>query len=66
MSCLDSTCPCQDGDACHYEAVGDSGAWPACIITGIHRESSFRVGGSTICLDCRTKLTTCCEGAPQS
>lgn len=38
----------------------------ACMITGIHRESQFRVGGSTICLDCGTKLTTCCEGAPQS
>jgi hypothetical protein len=24
----DSHCPCQDGDACHYEDVGDSKAWP--------------------------------------
>ncbi len=25
----DPHCPCQDGDACHYEDVGDSKAWPA-------------------------------------
>ena len=23
----DPHCPCQDGDACHYEDVGDSKAW---------------------------------------
>lgn len=26
---LDPLCPCQDGDACHYEAVGGTPAWPA-------------------------------------
>jgi hypothetical protein len=26
--CTDITCPCWDGDACHYEAVGNSEAWP--------------------------------------
>lgn len=26
------------------------------------RESTFRVGGSTICLDCQQKIATCCEG----
>lgn len=24
----DPTCPCQDGDSCHYEDAGDSPAWP--------------------------------------
>jgi hypothetical protein len=24
----DPCCPCQDGDACHYETYGDSPAWP--------------------------------------
>lgn len=34
-----------------------------CPLTGQpHRDSGFRVGGSTICLDCKTKLQTCCEG----
>lgn len=26
--CLNPTCPCQDGDSCHYESVGDTKAWP--------------------------------------
>lgn len=25
---LDHHCPCQDGDACHYEDVGGTKAWP--------------------------------------
>lgn len=25
--CTDPTCPCKDGDACHYQTVGDSQAW---------------------------------------
>lgn len=24
----DPSCPCQDGDACHYKAVGGTPAWP--------------------------------------
>jgi hypothetical protein len=36
-----------------------------CPATGQpHRESDFRVGGSTICLDCKQKIATCCEGSP--
>jgi hypothetical protein len=36
-----------------------------CPATGQpHRESDYRVGGSTICLDCRMKVTGCCEGSP--
>jgi len=26
--CLDPFCPCQDGDSCHYETVGDTKASP--------------------------------------
>jgi hypothetical protein len=25
----DSTCPCQDGDVCHYVATNATPAWPA-------------------------------------
>lgn len=25
----DAQCPCQDGDACHYEDCGDTPAWPS-------------------------------------
>lgn len=24
----DPTCPCRDGDACHYEWAGDTPPWP--------------------------------------
>ena len=34
-----------------------------CLLTGQpHRLTDSRVGGSYLCLDCRQKVLTCCEG----
>jgi hypothetical protein len=35
QKCTDATCPCQDGDACHYEATKTTSAWS--LPPGVYR-----------------------------